>query len=87
MDIIQHIKEKNNPSTENFPNLPSNFSTTSALPKHKKPPTHAFLHCVGGKSRQNYFVSTAMVTSFWLRLRKAVISSASSGAALMRARS
>lgn len=86
MDIIQHIKEKNNPSTENFPDLPCNFSTALRYPGIKT--AHAcFLHCVGGESRQNYFVSTAMVTSFWLRLRKAVISSASSGAALMRARS
>lgn len=87
MDIIQHIKEKNNPSTENFTLFHKQLLNGICLTKAKKPPTHAFLHCVGGKSRQNYFVSTAMVTSFWLRLRKAVISSASSGAALMRARS
>lgn len=34
-----------------------------------------------------YSFSTAMATSFWLRFRNAVISSASSGWALMRAKS
>lgn len=68
-----------------FQQLQHAFLFFQLIAKNKFAPGAVFL--APGAFSCCYSFSTAMATSFWLRFRNAVISSASSGWALMRAKS